>query len=73
MLDKVYLDTTYSKGWESCHTFPSKADGLREVLEKVAQYPSDTVFHFNAWTYGYEEVWICLSSALNSKVRALQR
>lgn len=31
----------------------------------------DTVFYFRAWTFGYEEVWIALSAALNAKVRVL--
>jgi len=47
-LDTVYLDTSFT---DDC-IFPSKADGLRELLQKVSQYPKDTVFHFQAWTYG---------------------
>ncbi|KAJ8110004.1 hypothetical protein ONZ43_g5989 [Nemania bipapillata] len=46
----------------------TKADGLRELIEKVRKYPADTVFYFQSWTYGYEEVWIALSKALNSKI-----
>ncbi|KAI2768239.1 Metallo-hydrolase/oxidoreductase [Daldinia loculata] len=63
-LDRIYLDTSI------LNNFPlqTKADGLRELLEKVARYPKDTIFHMQAWTYGYEEVWIALSKALNSKI-----
>ncbi|KAI0844627.1 Metallo-hydrolase/oxidoreductase [Daldinia vernicosa] len=63
-LDRIYLDTSI------LNNFPlqTKADGLRELLEKVARYPKDTIFHMQAWTYGYEEVWIALSKALDSKI-----
>ena len=68
-LDKIYLDTTFASKEKHCQKFPAKADGLEELLQKVFKYPVDTVFHFNAWTFGYEEVWIALSSALRSQVR----
>ena len=48
-LDKIYLDTS---NLEDVH-FQTKAEGLQELLQKVAKYPADTVFHFQAWTYGY--------------------
>ncbi|KAK0124050.1 hypothetical protein ONS95_009036 [Cadophora gregata] len=63
-LDCVYLDTSNTVP----RVFPSKADGLKELVEKVLQYPQDTVFHFTAWTYGYEEVWMALSKALKSQI-----
>ncbi|KAI1436493.1 hypothetical protein GGR50DRAFT_650544 [Xylaria sp. CBS 124048] len=63
-LDRIYLDTSV------LDDFPlqTKAEGLRELLRKVQDYPKDTIFHFQAWTYGYEEVWIALSKALGSKI-----
>jgi hypothetical protein len=63
-LDKLYLDTSF------IHDVPfqTKAEGLAELISKVKQYPHDTVFHIQAWTYGYEDVWIALSKALNSRV-----
>lgn len=67
-LDKIYLDTTFASKKHHCRRFPSKADGLKELLEKVSKYPIDTVFHFHAWTFGYEDVWIALSSALRSRI-----
>ncbi|KAI9705946.1 MAG: Protein artemis [Candelina mexicana] len=71
-LDKIYLDTTFAVNSDQYRCFPSKAEGLRELLELIALYPDDTVFHFNAWTLGYEEVWIALSSALKSQVHVDQ-
>lgn len=68
-LDKIYLDTTFASKKTHCRKFPTKADGLKELLEKVTKYPINTVFHFHAWTFGYEDVWIALSSALRSQVR----
>jgi DNA cross-link repair 1C protein len=64
-LDCIYLDTSNT----GPTTFPSKADGLKELLRKVSKYPADTVFHFTAWTFGYEEVWVALSRALKSQVK----
>jgi DNA cross-link repair 1C protein len=63
-LDCIYLDTSNTSPIE----FPTKADGIKELLQKVAKYPPDTVFHLAAWTFGYEEVWMTLSKALKSPV-----
>lgn len=63
-LDKIYLDTSFTEDIR----FQTKADGLRELLDKVAKYPEDTLFYFSAWTYGYEDVWIALAKALNTQV-----
>ncbi|TIC95143.1 Protein artemis [Colletotrichum higginsianum] len=63
-LDKIYLDTSFLKDVP----FQTKAEGIAELLRKVASYPNDTVFHIQAWTYGYEQVWIALSKALRSRI-----
>ena len=68
-LDCIYLDTSNTSPTE----FPTKADGIKELLQKVSNYPPDTVFHFTAWTFGYEEVWMALSKALKSPVRSTMR
>ncbi|KAL2007826.1 hypothetical protein VTN00DRAFT_7808 [Thermoascus crustaceus] len=67
-LDKIYLDTTFAVKPDVYLDFPSKAEGIKELLEKVQAYPDDTVFYFRAWTFGYEDVWQALSAALNSKI-----
>ncbi|OGE51903.1 hypothetical protein PENARI_c012G02815 [Penicillium arizonense] len=67
-LEKLYLDTTFASKKNPFREFPSKAEGLAELLQKVQAYSGDTVFYFRAWTFGYEDVWIALSAALNSKV-----
>lgn len=63
-LDCIYLDTSNLNPFK----FPTKAEGLKELLGKVVKYPADTIFHFSAWTFGYEEVWITLSRFLKSPV-----
>lgn len=68
LLDKIYLDTTFAAQRNVLPAFPSKAEGLAELLRKVSKYPKDTVFHFHAWTPGYEEVWIALSNALGTRI-----
>ncbi|TQW00035.1 hypothetical protein V2A60_005448 [Cordyceps javanica] len=63
-LNKIYLDTSFTE-----HVpFQTKSEGIAELLRKVALYPPDTVFYFQTWTYGYEEVWLALSKALQSPV-----
>ncbi|PNH77065.1 hypothetical protein VD0001_g472 [Verticillium dahliae] len=63
-LDKIYLDTSFIDDVP----FQTKAEGIAELLGKVSRYPPDTIFHLQAWTYGYEDVWIALSKALKSRV-----
>lgn len=70
-LDMVYLDTTFASEKTLCRKFPTKAEGLKELLDKVMMYPKGTVFHLHAWTPGYEDVWIALSGALRSQVRCV--
>jgi hypothetical protein len=45
-----------------------KADGIAELLKRVQAFPSGTIFHLGAWTFGYEEVWLALAAALKTKV-----
>ncbi|KAI5459416.1 hypothetical protein BGZ63DRAFT_448023 [Mariannaea sp. PMI_226] len=63
-LDKIYLDTSFTTDV----SFQTKAQGIAELLKKVSKYPDDTIFHFQAWTYGYEDVWVALSKALKSPI-----
>ncbi|KID77792.1 hypothetical protein MBR_02240, partial [Metarhizium brunneum ARSEF 3297] len=63
-LDKIYLDTSFLADIP----FQTKSEGIADLLAKVQRYPEDTVFHFQAWTFGYEDVWIALSKALNSRI-----
>jgi DNA cross-link repair 1C protein len=67
-LDRIYLDTTFAVNEDIYRTFPYKADGIHELLEKTQQYPPETLFHLNTWTLGYEEVWVALSAFLKSRV-----
>lgn len=46
--DRIYLDTSILEDYP----LQTKAQGLQELLEKLQAYPKDTVFHFQAWTYG---------------------
>jgi DNA cross-link repair 1C protein len=64
-LNCIYLDTSFTEDV----AFPTKAEGLTELLQKVSKYPPTTEFHFAAWTFGYEEVWMALSRSLKSQVR----
>jgi AcrR family transcriptional regulator len=68
-LDNIYLDTTFAVKSNIYRHFASKAEGIKELLEKVGRYPKDTIFYLRAWTFGYEEVWQALSAFLDSKVR----
>ncbi|KAM0447820.1 hypothetical protein ACHAO4_008564 [Trichoderma viride] len=63
-LDTIYLDTSFTDNVP----FQTKAEGIAELLRKVEQYPKHTIFYIQSWTYGYEDVWIALSKALNSPI-----
>lgn len=63
-LDKIYLDTSFIQNVP----FQTKADGIAELIHKVSLYPDDTIFHIQAWTYGYEQVWVALAKALKSRI-----
>ncbi|KAK9371836.1 beta-lactamase-like protein [Lipomyces chichibuensis] len=67
-LDCIYLDTTFCGPGSTYETFPSKTQGIGLLISEIRKYPKDTVFHFNAWTYGYEDLWIALASAFNVKI-----
>lgn len=67
-LDCIYLDTTFATHDDIYRHFPSKREGLTELLQKVKSYPLGSTFYFRAWTLGYEDVWIALESALDSKI-----
>ncbi|PTB71812.1 hypothetical protein M440DRAFT_1343181 [Trichoderma longibrachiatum ATCC 18648] len=63
-LDTIYLDTSFIDDIP----FQTKAEGIAELLRKVQRYSKDTIFYIQAWTYGYEDVWVALSKALNSPI-----
>ncbi|KAI2093571.1 hypothetical protein LOZ36_000113 [Ophidiomyces ophidiicola] len=67
-LNRIYLDTALAGKSDQYTSFPTKAEGIRELLQKVQAYPQDTVFYLRNWTFGYEDVWLALSAALNTKV-----
>lgn len=50
-LDKIYLDTSFT----SSVPFQTKAEGISKLLRTVARYPDDTIFHLQAWTFGYSK------------------
>ncbi|TDZ28004.1 Protein artemis [Colletotrichum trifolii] len=64
VLDKIYIDTSFIQDVP----FEPKSAGIAELLRKIEKYPKETIFHMQAWTYGYEQVWIALSKALGSKI-----
>lgn len=63
-LDKIYLDTSFIEDID----FQTKAQGIQELLRKVAQYPPDTVFHFQAWTFGWVDHSATSSSSIDITV-----
>lgn len=67
-LDNIYLDTAFATKSAPYRSFPSKAEGLAELIRKLARYPSNTTFYFHAWTFGYEDVLLTLSKILDSRV-----
>nr|POF17067.1 isoform 4 of protein artemis [Quercus suber] len=69
-LDRVYLDTTFVAGGKEdpYRDFPPKLAGVQELLRKMQQYPDETRFYFDSWTFGYEDVWDVLAQTLDSQI-----
>lgn len=67
-LDKIYLDTTFATKSDPYRSFPSKAEGVCELLDKLSCYPDTCIFYFHAWTFGYEDVWKTLADVIGSQV-----
>ena len=75
-LDCIYLDTTFASHHDRYRKFPSKAEGLRELMNKVddcvreaaSRGASPPKFYFRAWTLGYEHVWMTLANMLRCKI-----
>ncbi|KAK0249365.1 hypothetical protein B0A54_03730 [Friedmanniomyces endolithicus] len=67
-LDCVYLDTTFAGKEDVYKQFPSKASGIAELLHSVSLYPKGTLFYFDSWTFGYEDVWQALSAHLGCQI-----
>jgi len=67
-LHRLYLDTTFAAKDAPLRAFPSKADGVAELLRKVAACPPAARFYVEAWTLGYEEVWAALAGFLGERV-----
>ncbi|KAF1812531.1 hypothetical protein P152DRAFT_514162, partial [Eremomyces bilateralis CBS 781.70] len=69
ILSTLYLDTTFATtSLPFYREFPSKASGISELLRKCAEFPPKTIFYLRAWTFGYEDVFQALSTALNSRI-----
>lgn len=71
-LDCLYLDTTFASHRDIHQDFPTKAEGLAELIKKLSKCSTDTVFYFRAWTLGYEDVWTMLSTFLRSRIHVDQ-
>ncbi|KAF8474289.1 hypothetical protein BDZ91DRAFT_713996 [Kalaharituber pfeilii] len=67
-LSRIYLDTSYASREVLYQDLPTKTEGIRQLLETVSKYPKDTIFHFNAWTFGYEDVWVALAATFDTKI-----
>jgi len=72
ILDCIYLDTSFASEKDVYRDFPSKRDGIMEVMRKVKEVDvlseGTAIFYFNTWTFGYEEVWIALAAWLDTKI-----
>ncbi|KAF9998384.1 hypothetical protein BGZ79_007946 [Entomortierella chlamydospora] len=65
-IDRLYLDTTY------CHqefqTFPNREFVVSDLITFINRRPRLAHYYIDAWTFGYEDVWIGLSKAFNTKI-----
>ncbi|KAI5296343.1 hypothetical protein KEM52_003801 [Ascosphaera acerosa] len=67
-IDTIYMDTTFARHQDIYRSFPSKAEGISELLTSVAKYPVDTTIYLRIATLGYEDVWQALSGKLGCQI-----
>ncbi|KAF9428274.1 hypothetical protein BGZ94_002905 [Podila epigama] len=65
-IDCLYLDTT------CCHPalreFPQREHAISDLVTFITHRPRLAHYYFDAWTFGYEQVWVALSRAFGTKV-----
>ncbi|KAG0376251.1 hypothetical protein BGX24_008030 [Mortierella sp. AD032] len=72
-IDRLYLDTT------CCHPafekFPSRSNTLKiqdfaisDLVAFINRRPRLAHYYIDAWTFGYEDIWIGLSKAFHTKI-----
>ncbi|KAG8738258.1 hypothetical protein FRC10_007091 [Ceratobasidium sp. 414] len=68
-LECIYLDTASMLGTQAV---PSKwiyqAEAVDGLLELIGLYPQDTQFYINAWTWGYEDIFLMIKAHFNNKI-----
>ncbi|KAG9126508.1 hypothetical protein FRC07_003176 [Ceratobasidium sp. 392] len=64
-LECIYLDTASMLGTQ---IVPSKAEAIGGLLELIDLYSQDTQFFINAWTWGYEDIFLGLKARFNTKI-----
>ncbi|KAL1407063.1 hypothetical protein Q8F55_006476 [Vanrija albida] len=52
-LDRIYLDTSALLGTGD---MPDKDMPLQDLMRQLELYPKDTVFFFNIWCFGWEDI-----------------
>ncbi|KAF9141846.1 hypothetical protein BGX30_003998 [Mortierella sp. GBA39] len=65
-IDRLYLDTT------CCHPafekFPSREYAISDLVTFINRRPRLAHYYIDAWTFGYEDIWIGLSKAFHTKI-----
>ena len=66
--DNIYLDTSMLTTDKRYWNLKTKAEACAQLIAEMSAYPKDTVFHFDAWTFGYEEVWATVAAHFKWRV-----
>ncbi|KAG8728386.1 hypothetical protein FRC12_021780, partial [Ceratobasidium sp. 428] len=64
-LECIYLDTASMLGTQAV---PSKAEAIDGLVKLIELYPQDTQFFINAWTWGYEDIFLRLKLHFNTQI-----
>ncbi|KAG0330276.1 hypothetical protein BG000_011762 [Podila horticola] len=65
-IDRLYMDTTCCH--PAFHSFPPRDQALSDLVSFITHRPRLAHYYFDAWTFGYEDVWIALARAFHTKV-----
>ncbi|KAG0246241.1 hypothetical protein BGX31_003707 [Mortierella sp. GBA43] len=65
-IDRLYLDTTLCH--QAFQEVPSRDSVISDLITFINRRPRLAHYYIDAWTFGYEDIWIGLAQAFHTKI-----
>ncbi|KAK3808521.1 MAG: hypothetical protein J3Q66DRAFT_355004 [Benniella sp.] len=65
-IDRLYLDTTFCH--QAFEKFPSRETVISDLVTFINRRPRLAHYYIDAWTFGYEDIWVGLAKAFHTKI-----